>query len=253
MFFSKKRKDGTGASEHHDEAAKQVGAGAASTVATSSATGMTGFSNPVGATADALATAGAAALAANHVQAPMMLTEPGASPVSPAQSKQPGLTAADIEARREKARITTQRYGAIVSVLARSTPYQSLALSELRYLALPPMATGQFLLADGLIDQSRPDGPFGPVAVVTWALVSPEVDRALLENPNAPFRLFIPDYKSGDIPWIIEAAGRKPVVDKLITQLLEREFKGRPVKVRVRAADGSVTAMVYNSPPPPTS
>jgi hemolysin-activating ACP:hemolysin acyltransferase len=249
VFFSKKSK-----------AAAAVGAGAAQAVV------QIAEAAPVGATSQALAEAGAAALAAIQPPPP-----PGATlhavasqsvPGAPAQnqavplgvltgaSEAPsakGPTPEQLKAKLDLARAAITSYGSIVSVMARSRPYQSMPLSELRYLAVPAMATGQFIAASGLIDQKRPDGPFGPIAVVIWAYVSPEIDQKLLADPNAPFRLFIPDYKSGDIPWIIEAAGRKPVVDKLLAQLLEKEFKGQPVKVRMRAPDGKVTAGVYNS------
>jgi hemolysin-activating ACP:hemolysin acyltransferase len=46
------------------------------------------------------------------------------------------------------------------------------------------------------------------------------------------------EWASGDIVWIIAAAGDPRAVPKLLKQMNETDFKGRRVRLRVRGADG---------------
>jgi hemolysin-activating ACP:hemolysin acyltransferase len=78
-----------------------------------------------------------------------------------------------------------------------------------------------------------------PAAVALWARVSPEVDRALSENLDKGVRLSPGAWTSGDILWLIAVGGHPRAVPAFLKQLREHEFKGKPVKMRLRMADGS--------------
>jgi hemolysin-activating ACP:hemolysin acyltransferase len=145
---------------------------------------------------------------------------------------------AEFQQRQQRSRNGSAIFGSITRVLADSINHQSLPLSEVRWLVLPAVATGQYAVAEGPLDQRQPDGAFGPIAVVAWGLLSPEIDQQLTQNPDVPLRLTIPQWQSGTIPWILETAGSKPVVDRIIADLLAKQFKGAPVKIRVRSKDG---------------
>jgi hemolysin-activating ACP:hemolysin acyltransferase len=131
-------------------------------------------------------------------------------------------------------------------VLSSDAGYQHLPLSEVRWLVAPAMVTGQFRAAESRYGKDKEDTGFGPVAVVSWALLSTELDNQLRQRPDAPLRLTPAQWKSGDIPWIMLAAGRKSSRDRIIQQLLEKEFKGRDVIVRVMDDAGKISLAAYN-------
>src|SRR5262249_38071220 len=104
-------------------------------------------------------------------------------------------------------------------------------LGDLEWLVLPPLLTGQCSVAEA---KSKENGASVPVAVALWASVSPEVDRRLAENLNTPIRLRPDEWRSGDILWLIDAVGDRPVVPGLLKQLAGKHLKGRGTNVRGR-------------------
>jgi hemolysin-activating ACP:hemolysin acyltransferase len=152
---------------------------------------------------------------------------------------------ADTHLRHRLSRDMSAVYGSITRVFAATPTYQSLPLAELRWLVVPATVTGQYAIGEGALDASRAESPLGPVAVVTWARVSAEIDRHLTQNPEAPLRLSIEQWQSGDVPWILDVAGNKAIVDRIIGELLAKQFKGRSLKIRMRADDGRITIGEY--------
>lgn len=126
-------------------------------------------------------------------------------------------------------------FAQIVSVLMRSASHKHFALTDLEWFVVPPLLVGQWSIANAKPQQ---EGPEIPVALALWASVSPEVDKRLSENPNAPIRLRPDEWKSGTILWLIEAVGDPRVVPSLLKELNEKTFKDRQVKMRVRGEDG---------------
>ncbi len=180
---------------------------------------------------------------AAHVPA---VTQP---PVTQPPVTQPAMAAAvgpdrstpsDALQRQQMSRTMSAIYGSITRVLAGSLRHQSIPLAELKWLVAPATLTGQYAIGEGALDPSRPDSPIGPVAVVMWGRLSEEVDRQLMQAPNAPLRLNPEHWQSGDIPWILDAVGSKPVVDRIISELLVTQFKGKALKIRMPADDGSM-------------
>jgi len=146
------------------------------------------------------------------------------------------------EAQRQAAVAIRQSlaFAQIISVLMRSPHYKHYTLADLEWLVLPPLLTGQFSVAEAGDQQSRIRMP---LAVALWANVSSEVDKRLSENLSAPLRLRPDEWRSGDIPWLVDAVGDARMVSPFLKQLSETVFKGRDVKVRSRGKDGAAQVM----------
>ena len=78
-----------------------------------------------------------------------------------------------------------------------------------------------------------------PVGVALWASVSTAVD-ARLSDLSVPVRLQPDEWRSGDIPWLVELVADTPTQQALLKHLGETVFKGRGIKMRVRGADGKM-------------
>lgn len=142
------------------------------------------------------------------------------------------------EQRRKLAsasKMVAAAFGEIVSLLMRTPNYKHLMLSDLEWFVVPAVASGQFSLAEA---QSKSSGITQPMGVVLWARVSPEVDQRLHENLDQPIKLKPGDWTSGDILWLIEAAGEARVIEALVKRMRETIWAGRTVKLRARGPDG---------------
>jgi cytolysin-activating lysine-acyltransferase len=124
-----------------------------------------------------------------------------------------------------------------VGVLMRSPHYKQYTLGDLQWLVIPPLLAGQFRIGEAKPDDKQ--GPALPVAVVFWASVSPEVDKRLMEAKSASPQLKPEEWKSGDILWLVHAAGETRFVRFVVDQLANTTFKGRQVKVLGRDKDGN--------------
>jgi len=122
----------------------------------------------------------------------------------------------------------------IIGVLMRSEHYKHYTLGDLEWLVVPPMLAGQYR-----IGEAKPKtGGSIPVAVVLWARVSADVDKRLEQIGRAPIRLRPDEWTSGDILWLVHAAGEPRFVRHVLKQLSETAFKGREVKFRGFSKDG---------------
>ncbi len=148
-----------------------------------------------------------------------------------------GLSAEEAKNRRFAAKQTAAAFGEIVALLMRSPTDKHHSLADLEWLVVPAVARGQYALAEA---QSKETGATGPVGAVLWALVSEDVDKRL-SDLSAPTRLKPDEWRSGDIPWIIQASGDMKILGGLIQQLTQKAFKDRQPKMRVRGADGKVS------------
>ena len=82
-------------------------------------------------------------------------------------------------------------------------------------------------------------GAVAPIGVAMWATVSAEADKRL-SDLSAPARLRPDEWRSGDIPWLMELVCDARVQQTLLKDLSENAFKNGPVKMRVRGADGKM-------------
>jgi len=122
--------------------------------------------------------------------------------------------------------------GQIVTILMRSPQHRERPLADLEWLVLPAILSGQFRVA-----QAQQSGTAVPVGVALWASVSTPVDQRL-SDLSAPWRLQPDEWRSGDIPWLVEFVADNSTQQALLKHLGETVFKGRGVKMRVRDADG---------------
>jgi hemolysin-activating ACP:hemolysin acyltransferase len=162
--------------------------------------------------------------------------KPAAKPPA-GPSQQSGLSAQDLAKRREISTRLLMRFGEVVSVLMRARQFRDMPLKQLEVLVVPPLTSGQFLVAEA---QSKAQGFVTPVAAVLWAKVSKEVDHRLSQNLDKPPELAPKDWNSGEIGWLIVLAGTVQALAPLLKQLQDTTFKGHPVKMRARDRDGEM-------------
>lgn len=132
-----------------------------------------------------------------------------------------------------------------LGVLMRSPHYREYRIADLEWLLLPPITNGQFRIGEARLDDKQA-GAAMPVALVLWALVSDDVDRRLTTATAIAPRLAPDEWKSGDIPWLVHAAGETRFVRHVVNQLLTTTFKGQTVKVLTRDKDGNVKVHVLD-------
>ena len=167
-------------------------------------------------------------------------SSPSAQPT--AERQRAGLTE---KVRRDAAVLRNAlAFTQVVGLLMRSQHYKQYTIGDLEWLVIPPVMAGQFRIGEAKPDSGQ--GAAVPVAVVLWASVSPEVDRRLMEGGNASFQLKPEEWKSGDIPWLVHAAGETRFVRSVVDQMTKTTFKGRKVKVRGRDQDGNLKVHVLD-------
>lgn len=120
----------------------------------------------------------------------------------------------------------------VLAVLMKSDRYRKMALGHIERFVAPPLLSGQFAIMD-----TQVNGQVVPVAVAFWAHVSPEVD-ARLSDTAKPAVLQPSDWRSGDIPWLVDVVGLSHAVPRLIELLREKTFAGREIKMRRKTARG---------------
>jgi cytolysin-activating lysine-acyltransferase len=124
--------------------------------------------------------------------------------------------------------------GQIVAILMRSAQHKQRPLADLEWLVLPAVLSGQCRVA-----QAQQSGIAVPVGVALWASVSADVDQRL-SDLSAPWRLQPDEWRSGDIPWIVELVADTSTQQALLKHLGETVFKGRRIRMRVRDANGKM-------------
>jgi len=108
--------------------------------------------------------------------------------------------------------------GEITFMLAASPAHQLMFLSDLNWLVLPAVRLNQFRLV-------RKNG--GPMAYVSWALVSDEVEERLKAGAK---RLKPDEWRSGDNAWIIDLVAPLGNQEQIIEGLKKSVFNGQAFK-----------------------
>jgi cytolysin-activating lysine-acyltransferase len=138
------------------------------------------------------------------------------------------------------------RLGEIVSVMMRAPQFRAVPLGEIQALVLPPLTSGQYLVAEA---RSKTRGFISPVAVALWAKVSKEVDKRLSESLDKPIKLAPDEWKSGDIAWLIVLAGNPQAIAPVLKKFQDTTLKGQPLKMRSRTKDGKTVVSTFQTRP----
>lgn len=138
-------------------------------------------------------------------------------------------------------RLLSASIGDIVTVLSRSPAHKHYSLADIEWLILPPVIGGQFYVVEAT---HRERGFRAPVAVVTWALVSEEVDQRLQEGVGRRKRLRPDEWTGGEIGWLIDAVGGSTEIHSALHHLANGPFKDRELKIAERHERGtSITTL----------
>lgn len=159
-----------------------------------------------------------------------MLHDQGAS-APPGGSAQPDPK--QINALTSK--LISASIGDIVVVMSESPAHRHLGLADIEWMVLPAVLTGQYYVAEV---QHKETGARAPVAVVTWASVSDQIDTRLRERPTSRIRLTPHEWKSGEHLWIVDVAGDERGSIAALKQLTEGVFRQRLVSVIANEASG---------------
>lgn len=123
--------------------------------------------------------------------------------------------------------------GETVAMLARDPKFRHLALSDLEWLVLPPLAANQVLTLRGKVKDKdgQENGLTVPLCLALWAKVSEEIDQKLQaqQKAGAPLRLAPQDWTSGQIPWVLLLTGPQELKPKLQDKL--RGVLGEGVRI----------------------
>jgi cytolysin-activating lysine-acyltransferase len=165
-----------------------------------------------------------------------------------AGTPQPELSEEQKRKNAMSSKMVVAAFGEIVSLLMRTQTHRNTMLSDLEWLVAPAVASGQFTVAEA---QSKANGITQPMGVVLWARVSPDIDQRLHQNVDQPLKLAPQEWVSGDIVWIVEAAGEPRVVEAMLKRLAESAWKDKTVRVRGRDKDGKPAIGVFSAAPPP--
>lgn len=156
---------------------------------------------------------------------------------TPADPTAPATGSPSPEALRAAADARAATFGRILALLMASPRHSKLTLAEANTYVTPAVATGQIALIGA---QHADGGPMALAAAAWWALVSHEVDQRLTASREAFLKLDAGDWQSGDQPWIVDAVGEPRLVNDLVKKLAERNFRGRPAKIRAVLPDGRI-------------
>lgn len=171
--------------------------------------------------------------------------------------KNPVAPSADqVKAQALQSKMISAVFGEMVTLLMRSEQYKHYSLSDLEWLIIPPLLNNQFMILEarkksssiqsGDADQAQPIGPSVPIGLALWANVSPEVDQKLSENLQQPIRLRPDEWKSGEIPWLIEMVGNAQAVKLLFDKLQKEVFISKGFKMRTPGQDGKVAVKLIS-------
>jgi len=183
--------------------------------------------------------------------APAVVSKPAAAPKPAAAAAKPAAAAsqpggADPQQGEAASARLLFRLGEVMSVLMRAPQYRAAPLAEIQALVLPPLMSGQYLVAEA---RSKTRGFISPVAVALWAKVSKEVDKRLSEGLDKPIKLAPNEWKSGDIAWLIVLAGNPQAIAPVLKKFQETTLKGQPLKMRSRTKDGKTVVSTFQAKP----
>jgi cytolysin-activating lysine-acyltransferase len=176
-----------------------------------------------------------------EAQAPDPAKEPTAAPANAVTSASSAALELDHEEAKRSmaaARQVSAMFGEVVRLLMRTPQYKGLSLTDLDWLVVPALLSGQVSVATA---QFKTNGAMMPVGVVLWARVSADVDKRLAAQSGEAIRLAPKEWTSGDIVWVAASAGDGRVLSEMLKRLSTKEWAGNEVRIMVRAKDGKPT------------
>jgi len=136
-------------------------------------------------------------------------------------------------------------FGDAVAVLMRHQNYRHAFLCDLEWMVAPGVASGQFAIAHR---NDPKTGASAAIGVVLWAMVSEEVNQRL-SAANARPKLKPEEWTSGQIPWLVEAAGEPESTRELLKALVGKRFAKAGLRAMQMGADGKLAATVLEAAP----
>ncbi|GAB5457605.1 MAG: hypothetical protein Hens3KO_06350 [Henriciella sp.] len=158
---------------------------------------------------------------------PADAVEVGASNPAASDFKQtPGASKVQPQAAAPK-KTVSQVLGEITWLLTQSPIHKQLFIGDLEWFAMPPLLLEQFRVFHG---KEHPAG------VALWARVSEETDQRLR---HGAFKLRPDEWKSGDIPWLIELVAPFGGQQEMMADLSAALFPNEAYNYHQVGPDGS--------------
>jgi hemolysin-activating ACP:hemolysin acyltransferase len=132
-------------------------------------------------------------------------------------------------------KLVSASIGDIAVVFSRSESHKHYSLADIQWMIMPPVVLGQFYVAELA---HKDNGVRAPVASVTWAYVSPEVDQRLRSQAAERVTLAPAEWKSGEIAWLIDMAGEPASLASALRHLHAMTFENKLVNVWTSASSG---------------
>ncbi len=133
-------------------------------------------------------------------------------------------------------KLVSASIGDIAVILSRSPGHKFFSLADIEWMVLPPVLAGQYYVAEA---QDETTGARAPVACVTWAKVSDDVDQRLTTHAGQPIRLRPEEWTGGEHHWLIDLVGEPRAVGAALSMLEKGPFKGQRITVVTRDPTGA--------------
>jgi hemolysin-activating ACP:hemolysin acyltransferase len=125
--------------------------------------------------------------------------------------------------------------GDIAVVFSKSPAHKHYSLADIEWMILPAVVSSQAYIAEM---QHNETGARAPVAAVTWAYVSVDIDQQLRSAFGQRVKLDPRSWKSGEIAWLIDMAGEPRALAASLDHLNRTAFKDRAVNLWTRGPTG---------------
>jgi hemolysin-activating ACP:hemolysin acyltransferase len=152
------------------------------------------------------------------------------------------LSLVEVQDSIDRSRPALIALGEITAVLMQRREFRKMTLPMLEAVATPAITHKQFMI---LTAHSEPPQASAPVAVILWAMVSPEIDRRLMQSRDSKDALRSNEWKTGDIPWIMVLAGNESGTAMLLDKARRGQFAGKTAKMYAWEAKDKVTVRTF--------
>jgi len=123
--------------------------------------------------------------------------------------------------------------------------FKHLTLTDLEWLVLPALRTGQCLVME---HTDRTTGANGALAATLWARVSEDVEHKIVECSKAGHRLRLQpsEWVSGDRHWLVTAIGSEPALKALLQQMRNGLFRDVPLALGVQPSEAGMIKLTLD-------